>query len=249
MTTPAIDISHFTKRYNGNTAVNDLTLQVQPNEFFGFLGRNGAGKSTTIHAMTGIARLTEGAIRLNGIDVVSDYREARKQVGLSPQEFTVDPFIKVKHLLDHVAGFYGMPKSVRQQRIAELFEQFDLGQYADTQFRKLSGGFKRRVMFARALVHDPDILILDEPTAGVDVELRHELWEHLQKLNAAGKTIFLTSHYLEEVEYLCNRIGIIHEGNLIAVGDKEEFTEGGKTLEKRYLELTQQHDVATKTRL
>ncbi|MBP9760552.1 MAG: ABC transporter ATP-binding protein [Candidatus Pacebacteria bacterium] len=234
----ALDISHVSKSYGTAKALDDISLTVKPGEFFGFLGPNGAGKSTTIHLTTGIARMQTGTIKIFGHDVVDDYREARRHVGLSPQEFNVDIFEKVHNLLDFVAGYYGVPKAVRTERIDALLERFDLVAHADKEFRTLSGGLKRRVLLARAMVHDPELLILDEPTAGVDVELRHELWQYLRELNEAGKTIVLTSHYLEEVELLCNRIAIINGGRIIEVGDKSAFVSNDRTLEQRYLELT-----------
>jgi ABC-2 type transport system ATP-binding protein len=234
----ALDVSHVSKSYGATKVLDDLSFSVRPGEFFGFLGPNGAGKSTTIHLTTGIARMQDGAIRVFGHDVVKDYREARRHVGLSPQEFNVDIFETVRNLLDFVAGYYGVRKARRRERIGMLLERFDLTTHADKEFRALSGGLKRRVLLARALVHDPELLILDEPTAGVDVELRHELWKYLRELNEAGKTIVLTSHYLEEVELLCNRIAIVNGGRIVEVGDKSAFVSGGRTLEQRYLELT-----------
>ncbi|MBP9749243.1 MAG: ABC transporter ATP-binding protein [Candidatus Pacebacteria bacterium] len=237
-TPTALEITHVSKSYGTTRVLNDISLSVNKGEFFGFLGPNGAGKSTTIHLTTGIARMQEGTIKIFGHDVVADYREARRQVGLSPQEFNVDIFEKVRNLLDFVAGYYGVRKAVRRERIDHLLERFDLTTYAEKEFRTLSGGLKRRVLLARAMVHDPELLILDEPTAGVDVELRHELWNYLRELNESGKTIVLTSHYLEEVELLCGRIAIINAGRIVEVGDKSAFVSGGRTLEHRYLELT-----------
>ncbi len=234
----ALEIAHVSKSYGTTRVLNDISLTVNKGEFFGFLGPNGAGKSTTIHLTTGIARMQEGTIKIFGHDVVADYREARRQVGLSPQEFNVDIFEKVRNLLDFVAGYYGVRKAMRRERVDYLLERFDLTAYAEKEFRTLSGGLKRRVLLARAMVHDPELLILDEPTAGVDVELRHELWKYLRELNELGKTIVLTSHYLEEVELLCSRIAIINGGRIVEVGDKSAFVSGGKTLEHRYLELT-----------
>ncbi|MHB8652144.1 MAG: ABC transporter ATP-binding protein [Minisyncoccota bacterium] len=235
-----LEISNFTKRYRDQVAVDDLSLSIKQGEFFGFLGKNGAGKTTTINAITGIATLTAGTITVSGVDVEKDYRLARTKVGLSPQEFNVDIFMTPTMILDYMAGYYGMRKPERRARIDELTQQFALGPYMKKEFRMLSGGYKRRVMIARALVHDPDLLILDEPTAGVDVELRRELWKYLEMLNKAGKTILLTSHYLEEVELLCNRIAIINAGKLVAIGDKSEFISGGRTLEHTYLEFTKE---------
>jgi ABC-2 type transport system ATP-binding protein len=238
----ALEVKNFTKRYGKNIAVDDLSFNVEPGEFFGLLGPNGAGKSTTIHATTGIARIVEGSITIFGIDVEKDYREARKKVGLSPQEFNIDIFAKVRDTLLFMGGFYGMKRKERNERVDELIAQFGLEDHANKKFQELSGGLKRRVILARALVHKPQLLILDEPTAGVDVELRHELWRHLQELNKEGMTIILTSHYLEEVELLCGRVAIMNHGKIAEIGSKEEFTRGGKSLEKRYLEITQKSD-------
>lgn len=235
---PALEIKDLKKKYkSGTLAIDGVSFSIMPGEFFGFLGPNGAGKTTTIHSITGIARFDEGNIKTFGIDVVDDYREARKKIGLSPQEFNVDIFATSRKIVDWVGGFYGMKKIEREERIEYLFDRFDLAEHADKKFKDLSGGLKRRVMLARAMVHDPELLILDEPTSGVDVELRHELWKFLQELNAEGKTILLTSHYLEEVELLCNRIAIINHGKIVAIGDKSEFVGGDHTLEKRYLEI------------
>lgn len=235
----ALSIKNLTKHYNGNLAVDNLSLEVQKGEFFSFLGPNGAGKTTTIQLITGIGRIEKGTIKVFGSDVVKDYREARKKIGLSPQEFNVDFFGKVTKILDNVAGFYGMPSKDRKKRIGELLDQFNLVEHANKPFNQLSGGLKRRVMLARAMIHNPELLILDEPTAGVDVNLRLELWEHLRNLNKAGKTIFLTSHYLEEVEILAERIAIINKGKIVKIGNKKEYLTNGKKLEETYLKLTQ----------
>ena len=234
----ALEIKNFTKRYGYFVAVDNISFNIKEGEFFGFLGRNGAGKTTTIHSVVGVNRFSEGSINVFGVDVQKDYRDARKLIGISPQEFNIDIFAPATKILWYVGGFYGMTKAERIERMNELFDIFDLQAHKDKQFRELSGGLKRRVMLARAMIHDPKMLILDEPTAGVDVELRHEMWEYLKKINQQGKTILLTSHYLEEVELLCNKIGIIDGGKIVAIGDKSEFTKHGKTLEKTYLELT-----------
>ncbi len=238
----ALDIQNLKKVYrNGTVAVDDISFSIKKGEFFGFLGPNGAGKTTTINCITGIAMFKEGIIKVFDIDVVKDYREARKRVGLSPQEFNVDIFANTRQILDWVGGFYGMRKKQRMDRIEFLINKFELTKHADKKFKALSGGLKRRVMLARAMIHDPDLLILDEPTAGVDVELRHSLWKYLQEINEEGKTILLTSHYLEEVEMLCNRIAMINRGEIIRIGSKEEFIEEGSTLEKTYLNLAKNH--------
>lgn len=239
MNEKALEIKNLVKEYRkGPRAVNDISFNVERGEFFGFLGPNGAGKSTTIHCITGIAKVTSGTIKIFGVDAVKDYREARLQVGLSPQEFNIDFFGKVRQTLEFVAGYYGVPKKIAKKRADELIQKFGLEKYASKGFNELSGGYKRRVMLARAMVHDPQLLILDEPTAGVDVELRHELWNHLRDLNKQGKTIVLTSHYLEEVELLCNQIAIINNGKIVSCGTKAEYTKDGKSLEDAYLKVT-----------
>ncbi|HEY4486446.1 MAG TPA: ABC transporter ATP-binding protein [Candidatus Paceibacterota bacterium] len=238
MTAPALTIQNLEKKYKDTTAVRGVSFMIHPGEFFGFLGPNGAGKTSTIKCIVGIAAFSGGTIEVFGKDVVSEYREARKLIGFSPQEFNMDVFIKVRDLLLYVAGYYGIAHKERTKKVEELLGRFDLIEHADKPFRALSGGLKRRVVLARALVHDPDLIILDEPTAGVDVSLRHELWRYFKELNEAGKTIFLTSHYLEEVEMLANRIAIINKGNIVAIGDKKEFVGDGKKLEHAYLELT-----------
>jgi ABC-2 type transport system ATP-binding protein len=238
MTTPAIAISHLRKVYRGGTvAVDDLSMTIQPGDFFGFLGPNGAGKSTTIHCITGIAKPTSGKIEIFGIDAVKDYREARRLIGLSPQEFNVDTFATVTQIIEWMAGYFGLRAAERKARTDMLIERFDLGSHKKKQFRELSGGLKRRVILARALVHDPKLLILDEPTAGVDVELRLDLWRYLKELNGEGKTILLTSHYLEEIERLTRTIAIIAGGKIVREGPKSEFTTG-QGLETAYLTAT-----------
>ena len=238
MTTPALDISHLRKVYRGGTvAVQDVSLTIQPGDFFGFLGPNGAGKSTTIHCVTGISNPTSGTIRVFGVDAVANYREARKLVGLSPQEFNVDPFATPRQIVEWMGGYFGLRAAERKQRTDALLERFDLVEHQKKAFRELSGGLKRRVILARALVHDPKLLILDEPTAGVDVELRRDLWRYLTELNRDGTTILLTSHYLEEVERLCRTIAIISKGKIVRNGPKAEFLTG-EGLEAAYLTAT-----------
>ncbi len=233
-------IKDLVKQYGDKRAVDGISLSVARGSFFGLLGPNGAGKSSTIGCITGTARITLGTILVDGLDVEKDYKLARTRVGISPQEFNVDFFGVVWRILDYNAGFFGMRKEERRTRVETVLEQFKLMEHKDKKFNELSGGLKRRVMLARALVHNPDLLILDEPTAGVDVELRHDLWRYLQELNRGGKTIILTSHYLEEVELLCDEIAIINRGKVVAEGTKQEFIKDGKTLEQRYLEITKE---------
>ncbi len=241
-----LEIKDLVKVYgSGKTAkraVDGISLTVERGAFFGLLGPNGAGKSTTIHCITGIAQPTSGQILIDGTDVVTEYKEARKKVGLSPQEFNVDIFATPVQLMDFMGGYYGMPATARRERIEQLIERFDLQAHRDAKFQKLSGGLKRRALLGRALVHTPDLLILDEPTAGVDVEQRHDLWEYLKEMNGRGKTIILTSHYLEEIQYLCREIAIINHGRIVAQGTKEEFMKDGKSIEERYLEITRADD-------
>ncbi len=245
-TTPMLEIKNLVKVYGvgvkAKTAVKDISLSIPKGSFFGLLGPNGAGKSSTIHCITGIAQPTSGQIFIDGVDVVADYKNARTKVGLSPQEFNVDIFSTPLQLMDYMGGYYGIPYTIRMNRVEELIKQFDLQEHRDVKFQKLSGGLKRRAMLGRALVHTPDLLILDEPTAGVDVEQRKALWNYLQDLNKKGKTIILTSHYLEEIEYLCNDIAVINHGKIVWNGTKEEFMHDGKSVEDKYLELIKSDD-------
>lgn len=233
-----LEVKGLTKRYGKTTAVDNISFEVPRGQFFGFLGPNGAGKSSTINCIIGVGRITDGTILVDGYDVVSDYKEARKRIGISPQEFNTDFFGEVEDILDYMAGFYGMPKAAREKRVEELLTRFELQEHRKKKFNELSGGLKRRTILARALVHDPELLILDEPTSGVDVEQRHDLWKYFKDLNAQGKTIILTSHYLEEVELLCSRVAIINHGKIVTDKPKSEYTKSGKSLEERYLEIT-----------
>jgi ABC-2 type transport system ATP-binding protein len=237
--TPALSISHLRKVYRrGTVAVDDISLTIPEGEFFGFLGPNGAGKSTTIHCVTGIAEPTSGTIKIFGVDAVKDYREARRLVGLCPQEFNVDPFATPRQIVDWMGGYFGMPAAARKARTDMLMERFDLVPHIKKTFRELSGGLKRRVVLARALINDPKLIILDEPTAGVDVELRRVLWRYLQEINKDGRTILLTSHYLEEVERLCRHVAIIDKGRIVREGTKDEIAGSPGGLENAYLAAT-----------
>ena len=239
MAIPALSITNLRKVYaRGTVAVEDISLTVPEGEFFGFLGPNGAGKSTTIHCITGIAEPTSGKIEIFGIDAVKDYREARRLVGLCPQEFNVDPFATPRQIVDWMGGYFGMRAGLRKERTDMLMERFELTAHPKKQFRELSGGLKRRVVLARALIHDPKLIILDEPTAGVDVELRRVLWRYLAEINRDGKTILLTSHYLEEVERLCRQIAIVNKGRVVREGTKDEMVAEPGGLEQAYLVAT-----------
>ncbi|MEO6991671.1 MAG: ABC transporter ATP-binding protein [Candidatus Baltobacteraceae bacterium] len=213
----AVAVTGLTKRYGGFTAVDDISLRVEAGDFFAFLGPNGAGKTTTINAIVGLASLTSGSIQVFGHDIVADWRVARRFIGLAPQEFNFDRYLSIRDILIYQAGYYGLRTKDVRARADALLERFGLSSKAKETYTKLSGGMKRRLSLARALIHDPQLLILDEPTAGVDVELRLELWDLLRELNAAGVTIFLTTHYLEEAESLCRNVGIIESGRLVAL--------------------------------
>jgi ABC-2 type transport system ATP-binding protein len=219
MSTPAIAIDHLVKRYGPLTAVDSLSLSVEPGEFFGLLGPNGAGKTTTISAICGLIRPDAGAIRIMGLDVAADYRQARRLVGLSAQEYNFDRYLTIEDVLIYQAGYFGIPAVVARPRAHALLKQFELFGKRNVDYLKLSGGMKRRLTIARALIHEPRVLILDEPTAGTDVALRLELWQQLRDLNRAGLTIVLTTHYLEEAEELCKRIAIMRAGRIVALDE------------------------------
>jgi ABC-2 type transport system ATP-binding protein len=231
-------VSGLVKRYGSFTAVDGISLRVESGEFFGFLGPNGAGKTTTINAIVGLARTSAGSIRIFGYDTQRQWREARRLIGLSPQEFNFDRYLSLRDVLIYAAGYYGLRGKPVAERADMLLERFGLTSHAHLEYTKISGGQKRRLSLARALIHEPKLLILDEPTAGVDVELRLALWEWLQKLNAEGLTIFLTTHYLEEAEELCRRIAIVRAGRIVAEKPTEELVALGASLQDVFLELT-----------
>lgn len=237
---PALEVTDLVKRYpTGTEALKGVSLKIEDGEFFGLLGPNGAGKSTLIHCSTGLANPTAGSIQVFGHDAVNDYREAREAIGLAPQDINLDWFLTVEETLDLHGGYFGMGKKERRDRIEELLESFSLVEKRDDRTRELSGGMKRRVILARALMHRPRLLILDEPTAGVDVELRLELWHYVKQVNTEGTTILLTTHYLEEAEQLCSRIAFINGGEIVDQGSSAELAErfGVGSLEDAYLEL------------
>jgi ABC-2 type transport system ATP-binding protein len=237
---PALKITDLTKKYpTGTEALKGVSLEVGSGEFFGLLGPNGAGKSTLIHCSTGLASPTSGSIRIFGNDAVDGYQAAREAVGLAPQDLNLDWFLTVEETLDFHGGYFGMKKPDRRERVKELLEAFSLTHKKDERTRTLSGGMKRRLVLARALMHRPRLLILDEPTAGVDVELRLELWQYVQRVNTEGTTILLTTHYLEEAEQLCSRIAFINDGQIVAEGSSRDLaaTYQVETLEDAYLEL------------
>lgn len=243
----ALHIEELVKRYpTGVEALRGVSLGIESGGFFGLLGPNGAGKSTLIHCATGLAQPTSGTIRVFGHDAIGDYAEARQVVGLAPQELNLDWFLTVEETLDYHAGYFGMPKRERRDRTRELLETFSLTAKRDERTRTLSGGMKRRLILARALMHRPRLLILDEPTAGVDIELRLELWHYVQRINREGTTILLTTHYLEEAEQLCDRVAFINEGQIVAQGSSAELTSayGVTNLEDAYLALVGRQELS-----
>jgi ABC-2 type transport system ATP-binding protein len=226
------------KRYGTFTAVDGISLRVRAGEFFGFLGPNGAGKTTTINAIVGLARTSAGSIRIFGYDNQRQWRRARQLIGLSPQEFNFDRYLSIRDVLVFAAGYYGLRGKAVAERADMLLERFGLTSHAHLEYTKISGGQKRRLSLARALIHEPRLLILDEPTAGVDVELRLELWQWLRALNRDGLTIFLTTHYLEEAEELCRRIAIVRAGRIVTEKPTAELVADGASLQDVFLELT-----------
>jgi ABC-2 type transport system ATP-binding protein len=236
----ALAITDLVKRYpTGTEALKGVSIEIEEGEFYGLLGPNGAGKSTLIHCTTGLAQPTSGSIEIFGHDAVNHYGEARVAVGLAPQEPNLDWFLTIEETLDYHGGYFGMARKDRRERATELLEAFSLTDKRHERTRFLSGGMKRRLILARALMHRPKLLILDEPTAGVDVELRLELWHYVQKINTEGTTILLTTHYLEEAEQLCNKIAFINGGEIVAQGNSRELAAeyGVGSLEDAYLRL------------
>lgn len=222
---PAISINHVSKSYGQLQALKDIDFTIAQGEFFGLLGPNGAGKSTLISALAGLLRVNAGQLQVLGHDVQRDFRSARMSLGVVPQEITFDPFFNVEEALQYQSGYFGLRKN--QQWIETLMENLSLTDKRHANLRQLSGGMRRRLLIGLALVHKPDVLLLDEPTAGVDVELRQSMWRFIRQLHKEGTTIVLTTHYLEEAETLCDRIGIINKGELIALEDKQQLLARG----------------------
>jgi ABC-2 type transport system ATP-binding protein len=215
MAIAAIDVEAVTKRYPKVQALAGVDLRIEQGEFFGLLGPNGAGKTTLISIIAGLARASSGRVRVMGHDVVDEYRAARGNLGVVPQELVFDPFFSVRETLRIQSGYFGLTRN--DDWIDEVMANLDLTGKAEANMRSLSGGMKRRVLVAQALVHRPPVIVLDEPTAGVDVELRQGLWQFIRRLNGEGHTIVLTTHYLEEAQQLCDRIAMLKGGRLIAL--------------------------------
>ena len=241
---PAVAIDGLTKVYAGGVrALDELSLEIPAGSFFGLLGPNGAGKSTLIRSICGLVRLPQGSgsIRVFGVDTREDMVRARGLIGLAPQEPNLDRFLTVRETLMYHGGYFGMRRPEARAKADELIDAFDLGEKAGVRTPRLSGGMKRRLLLARAFMHDPPLVILDEPTAGVDVELRMELHAYIRRLHASGRTVLLTTHYLEEAEALCDEIALIQHGRVVAHGSTEELKTrfGAGTVEDVYLQVFQ----------
>lgn len=234
----AIEITGLRKTYSDKKsapkeALKGIDLMIPKGSFFGLLGPNGAGKSTLINIMAGLVIKTSGDVRVMGHDIVTDMRAARSALGVVPQELVLDTFFTVREALEFHAGYYGVPQ--RARRTQEIIDSMGLSDKADSHARRLSGGMRRRLLVAKALVHSPQVLILDEPTAGVDVELRTQLWEYVKKLNKAGTTVLLTTHYLEEAQELCDTIAVINHGEVVARDSKYNLL---RTFDSKQLVIT-----------
>src|SRR5262245_40496800 len=219
--TPAIQVEQVSKSYGAVRALDGVSLAIAQGEFFGLLGPNGAGKTTLIQILAGLTRATSGSAQVMGHEVVAGYREARRALGVVPQELVFDPFFTVREALTFQSGYFGLHSN--RAWIDEVMHHLDLDGKADTNMRALSSGMKRRVLVAQALVHKPPVIVLDEPTAGVDVELRQALWRFIRRLNQDGHTIVLTTHYLEEAEALCGRIAMLKQGRVVALDTKQNL--------------------------
>ncbi len=229
---PALSIRHLHKSFAGTPAVRDLSFDIAPGEIFGLLGPNGAGKSTTINMVTGVVRVGSGTVEVFGYDNRRQYQITRRLTGVMHQELVTDHFFTIDRILKIHSGYYGVPVDHAWRK--QLIDRLGLGPHLHKSMNKLSGGLKRRLMVAKAMLHKPRLLILDEPTAGVDVELRHSLWDFVREMNRAGTTVLLTTHYLEEAEQMCERIAIMNDGELVAL---EKTSSLLSRLRERRLEL------------
>ncbi|TAN25470.1 MAG: ABC transporter ATP-binding protein [Castellaniella sp.] len=262
---PALDLQHVSKIYapapqrlrdrllgrpvaKGFQALHEINLTVEHGEFFGLLGPNGAGKTTMISVLAGLAHATQGRAEVCGYDVVKDFRRARQSLGVVPQEIVYDPFFTVRETLRLQSGYFGLRHN--DDWIDEILENLGLLDKAETNMRALSGGMKRRVLVAQALVHRPPVIILDEPTAGVDVDLRRTLWDFITRLNQAGHTILLTTHYLEEAEALCGRVAMLKAGHIVALDTTQAIMArfGGGDLEEAFVHIMHDDTIRDDTR-
>ncbi|MBL6665067.1 MAG: ABC transporter ATP-binding protein, partial [Rickettsiales bacterium] len=242
--TYAINIEGLGKTYRGSkksgpkVALTSVDLKIRKGSFFGLLGPNGAGKSTIINILAGLVNKSSGSVKISGVDIDENLQASKYKIGIVPQEVVIDPFFSVRETLEIYAGYFGIKKQDR--KTDEIIEALGLKDKINAAPRSLSGGMKRRLLIAKALVHSPEILVLDEPTAGVDVELRNQLWDYVKKLNESGVTIVLTTHYLEEAEELCDEIAVINNGSVIAMDKKDNLM---KLLSKKELLISVAHDI------
>lgn len=233
---PAIEVKHVSKRFGDVRALSGIDLEIRAGEFFALLGPNGAGKTTLISIIAGLTLADSGTVSVMGHNVITQYRQARQSLGVVPQELVFDPFFTVREILLIQSGYYGIKHN--GDWVDEIIERLDLTSKANANMRALSGGMKRRVLVAQALVHKPPVIILDEPTAGVDVELRQSLWDFIRQLNQNGHTIVLTTHYLDEAETLCNRVAMLKEGKIVALDSTQNMIgklPAGKSVRLRLL--------------
>lgn len=233
---PAIEVKHVSKRFGDVRALSGIDLEIRAGEFFALLGPNGAGKTTLISIIAGLTLADSGTVSVMGHNVITQYRQARQSLGVVPQELVFDPFFTVREILLIQSGYYGIKHN--DDWVDEIIERLDLTSKANANMRALSGGMKRRVLVAQALVHKPPVIILDEPTAGVDVELRQSLWDFIRQLNQNGHTIVLTTHYLDEAETLCNRVAMLKEGKIVALDSTQNMIgklPAGKSVRLRLL--------------
>lgn len=236
----AVAIVGLKKNYGVVEALQGIDLEIPEGEFFGLLGPNGAGKSTLIRSMVGLVRPTQGSVSIFGYDVSRRYREAKSCIGLSPQEVNIDRFFSILKTLEYQGGYYGLGHRERSQRAETLLKRFALWEKRCAPFYRLSGGMQKRLLVVRALMNQPKLLILDEPTAGIDVEQRHDLWRFLRDLKKEGTTIILTTHYIDEAEALCERVGIIDLGRIVELGNPTALMTQYRepTLEDVFIKLT-----------
>jgi ABC-2 type transport system ATP-binding protein len=229
---PAVEVCALSKRFGALIALNGVDLKIEQGEFVALLGPNGAGKTTLISVLSGLTLPSEGRVSVMGYDVATDYRRSRQSLGVVPQELTFDPFFTVRETLEFQSGYFGLRRN--DLWIDELIARLGLADKAHANMRSLSGGMKRRVLIAQALVHRPPVIVLDEPTAGVDVELRQTLWQFIRELNRGGHTILLTTHYLDEAEILCERVAMLKQGNIVALDSTQNLL---KSISGRSLKL------------
>ncbi|ADL12879.1 ABC transporter ATP-binding protein [Acetohalobium arabaticum] len=234
----AIKIQDLNKSYGDLQALTDINLKIEKGEFFGLLGPNGAGKSTLIKILGGLADKDSGQVSILGTDIDKNHCQAKRSLGIVPQELIIDPYFNPKETLKLQSGYFGIQDN--DEKINEILTAMDLHDKANAYARNLSGGMKRRLLIAKALIHDPDIIVLDEPTAGVDVELRNNLWNYIRQLNNEGKTIILTTHYLKEAEALCDRIAIMDQGHIVAVDTKEKLI---NSIDKKLVEIKLKEEI------